>query len=59
VKHGKGTEVYQNGDVYIGNYRDGKPNGFGKYIWADKSFFEGTFINGLKQGQGKWIKHVI
>jgi hypothetical protein len=49
----------KNGDIYIGNYREGLPNGFGKYIFADKSFFEGTFIDGLKQGKGRWIKPVI
>lgn len=46
MKHGKGTEQFHNGDIYIGNYRDGLQNGFGKYIWADKGYFEGTFING-------------
>jgi hypothetical protein len=40
--------MYKNGDVYIGNFREGLPNGFGKYIWADQGYFEGTFVDGLK-----------
>ncbi len=59
MKHGKGTEQYHNGDIYIGNYRDGLPNGFGKYVFADKGVFEGNFINGLKQGKGVLFKNVV
>jgi len=33
LKHGLGTERFHNGDVYIGNYAHGKPEGYGEYYW--------------------------
>ena len=39
MKHGKGEEIFSNGDRYIGQYKEGKPDGEGKYIWADESYY--------------------
>ena len=33
LKHGFGEEVFANGDVYRGNYCEGKPDGKGRYEW--------------------------
>lgn len=30
LKHGIGTESFANGDIYNGNYLEGKPDGYGK-----------------------------
>jgi hypothetical protein len=29
MKNGKGTDFFANGDKYTGNYKSGKPNGYG------------------------------
>ena len=35
MKHGKGEEIFFNSDTYIEEYVEGKPDGIGKYVWAD------------------------
>jgi 1-phosphatidylinositol-4-phosphate 5-kinase len=47
-KHGQGQEIFPNKDTFIGNYRNGLPEGFGKYTWADKTKYEGNFTKGIK-----------
>ncbi len=42
--------------MYRGEYVNGVPSGQGSYYWADKSFFKGCFLNGLREGQGIWKK---
>jgi hypothetical protein len=54
LKHGEGTEKFANGDLYIGNYVNGKPEGYGEYFWVNGSFFKGFFKNGLRHGHGIW-----
>ena len=39
LKHGQGEERFANGDIYIGEYKEGKPDGEGKYIWEDQSSY--------------------
>lgn len=63
LKHGNGTDSFSNGDVYIGQYRYGrlrvivgKPCGYGQYTWKNGSTFVGEFLNGLKNGFGKYRK---
>ena len=34
IQHGEGHEKFSNGDVYIGNYVNGKPEGYGEYFWV-------------------------
>jgi hypothetical protein len=29
LKHGFGKEYFANGDTYVGNYQNGKPDGYG------------------------------
>lgn len=57
MKHGKGTDMFANGDKYCGLYKNGKPEGFGVYTWANGNYYEGNFKNGLKEGNGKWKKY--
>jgi hypothetical protein len=33
---------------------NGKPNGKGSYKWANGATFTGDFVDGLKEGKGKW-----
>lgn len=48
--HGSGTA--QGTDTYIGNFKNGLPEGEGKYIYANGNTYTGTFHNGLKDGKG-------
>lgn len=56
MKHGRGTDIFANGDKYIGQYQNGKPHGIGIYTWANGNYYDGEFLNGLKNGKGKWKK---
>jgi len=58
MKHGKGSDFFSNGDTYSGMYVNGKPNGHGLYTWANRSYYDGEFKNGLKHGKGKWKKYL-
>jgi hypothetical protein len=50
VKHGRGKEKFRNGDVYEGQYTNGRQNGFGSLISLNGGIYEGNFCNGLKHG---------
>ena len=56
LKHGRGTDLFANGDKYSGEYFKGKPHGEGQYVWVNGSYYEGEFREGLKCGKGKWKK---
>ena len=43
--HGTGTYRYPNGDVYSGEWTDGKKHGTGTYRWANGKVFEGLWEN--------------
>jgi hypothetical protein len=51
--HGRGKYVYPNGDVFEGEYKDGKKNK-GKYRFATGSVYEGPFLNDKKEGRGSF-----
>jgi len=38
-QHGKGTYTYADGNVYDGEYKDGKKHGYGKATRADGRWF--------------------
>lgn len=55
AKHGQGKESFKNGDSYIGGYVNGRPDGFGEYVWGvNRAVFQGHFKNGLRHGKGIW-----
>lgn len=56
MRHGSGTDFFANGDVYIGQYQDGKPSGHGQYKWKNGNTYNGEFKSGMKHGKGKWKK---
>ena len=53
--HGKGKAVGE--DTYEGEFKNGYPEGTGKYSWKNGSWYEGGFKNGVKEGDG--IMHII
>lgn len=56
---------------YIGDWRDNKRHGKGKFIWSDGSYYEGDWENDLKHGRGvlelsngfkydgSWVRNVM
>lgn len=56
LKHGKGTDIFANGDIYVGEYKNGKPDGDGTYTWSNGATYVGQFKLGMKHGYGKWRK---
>lgn len=48
-RHGYGTLVYHDKDIYVGKFNMGKINGYGKYKSADGSGFIGQFVNGKRK----------
>ena len=50
----KGRMRYRNGEVYEGDFVEGKKHGYGVYRWGDGSVFEGWYIDDKKQGHGKY-----
>ena len=51
--HGEGKAVGT--DTYVGEFKKGLPEGFGKYTWADGHFYEGEWGKGVKEGEGKMV----
>lgn len=56
--NGSGTYKFENGDVYDGQWREGKPHGQGKYEFANGDRYMGLFQEGKRNGTGKytWAK---
>lgn len=53
-KHGRGSEMFSNGDHYEGLYANGKPEGDGVYRWNNGAIYRGQFKNGIRYGYGEW-----
>lgn len=39
-------------DSYEGNFKNGYPDGLGRYTWSNGNFFVGIFKSGKRQGEG-------
>ncbi len=47
---GYGTYRFANGDVYMGNFKDGKQHGQGTFVWASGDKYEGEWKDGYQDG---------
>ncbi len=52
---GAGVYLWENGDMYVGQWVHGKRTGYGRYDWADLSRYIGEFQNGMLNGVGAYI----
>jgi len=52
ILEGIGSMIWSEGDKYVGEFKDNKPNGQGTYTWSDGSKYVGEFNVGLFHGQG-------
>lgn len=55
----KGKYKWTNGNIYEGEYLNGKRNGRGKYTWVNGDTYEGEFVNGKITGNGIMIRNGI
>ena len=42
-------------ELYIGQWKIGMKDGFGRYLYANGDIYEGDWINDKKEGRGKMI----
>ncbi|PIE40695.1 MAG: hypothetical protein CSA49_07155 [Gammaproteobacteria bacterium] len=50
--HGQGTYKYANGNVYTGEWKDGRKSGNGVQIWTNGNRYEGEWSENRQNGQG-------
>jgi hypothetical protein len=50
-----GEVDFPNGEKYVGEVREGQPNGQGTYTWANGAKYVGQWNNGQRNGQGTYI----
>ncbi len=52
VENGLGTSFFEGG-TYVGEHKDGMPNGNGKMMYDDGEYYEGFVVDGVSNGPGK------
>ncbi len=52
TEHGFGTFFYNSGNIYMGEFRNGRFNGHGRYAWTDGRVYEGDFLDDTISGKG-------
>jgi len=50
--HGKGTIEWPDGITFNGDIFRSEITGIGNYTYADKSFYEGHLVKGIRNGEG-------
>ena len=57
-KNGHGTETFEDGSIYVGEYKDGKYHGKGTYTFGKGEFegdkYEGEYKDGKYHGKGTY-----
>lgn len=53
-QHGKGKEIFPNGDCYEGTFTMGKKEGKGRFTMSDGGFYDGMVKNNQFQGLGTY-----
>ncbi|MCS6992042.1 MAG: hypothetical protein NZL95_09325 [Chitinophagales bacterium] len=53
--NGVGVYIWENAEMYVGQWKDGKRTGYGRYDWADRSFYIGSFLNNMLEGLGEYV----
>ena len=49
-------ETYKNGDVYMGEFYNGRRHGYGVYQWANGDLWYGFYQDGYRNGYGMLVK---
>ncbi len=53
--NGYGKYIYDNGDIYEGNFKDSLRHGKGKMLYANGDSYEGNYSMDLREGDGTYI----
>ncbi|KAL6964374.1 Phosphatidylinositol 4-phosphate 5-kinase 8 [Sarracenia purpurea var. burkii] len=48
-------KAFQNGDIYVGNFKGIIPHGKGKYSWFNGTVYEGNWEEGKMTGKGRFF----
>ena len=56
-KHGYGKFVFDNYDIYIGEFNADVITGKGVYRYSDGRVYDGDFVGNLKHGKGVYFMH--
>ena len=48
----RGRFTWKSGEIYEGEFSDGRRNGVGRQMWRDGSVYEGDFVNDQRHGEG-------
>ncbi|KAJ3395940.1 hypothetical protein CcCBS67573_g09247 [Chytriomyces confervae] len=54
-RHGKGKNIFINGDEYDGSYENGVRSGYGVYKWKGGARYTGDYKNDLRHRDGFFI----
>lgn len=54
-QNGKGSYLFANGDIYVGGFQNGLPDGFGKIQFNKGDSYEGEMEKGFMHGKGIMI----
>ena len=49
-------ETYSNGDVFYGEFYNGRRHGYGVYCWTNGDIWYGRYKNGYRNGYGMLVK---
>lgn len=56
IEAGKAIAVYTSGNIYMGDFKNGRRDGWGTYFWKDAEYcYMGEWKDGLKDGVGYMI----
>jgi hypothetical protein len=55
--NGKGKAI--GSDIYEGEFKNGLPEGKGKYIWRNQNYYVGSWKKGLRDGKGEMYYAII
>jgi len=54
--NGKGILIYKK-EKYVGNFKNGRFNGYGEYTYQNGGKYKGMWINGERFGEGEYFSH--
>lgn len=57
-RSGRGIQIRSDKSIYLGYWKNDKPNGKGKLIYHKGDYYEGDFVDGKIEGFGHYINEI-